>query len=569
VPNIATMIGLGVGIDYALFVVNRFREELDRGVPARVAVVATVSTAGKTVFFSGATVLLSLAGLFLVNARIFHELALGAMTGVAVMMLGAITLLPAGLAWLGHRVNALHLPWRHTDMISFGTSRFWERWARMIMQRPGLWAVTAIAILLLLASPIARLNLSLDTSTGESEQSAGKGREILEREFNEGRISPLQVVYVSKDGALDDRDMEAIARLSELLANDWAVVEVTSPTTLLDRFAGEHSAATLELAASFPQVVEAAGDLVNFGSGRNVAVIRAVPRWSPDSPGPLELVERVRTRLAPSVMGGTDADIFVGGLSAQIVDITAESRLKLPVVIGFVVLLSFVLLALVFRSIVLPIKAIAMNALGITAAYGLLVVVFQEGAGARIFDFRPTGAIQVYLPLLTFAVLFGLSMDYEVFLLGRIKEEWERTGDNETAVALGLQQTGSVITAAAAIMVAVFGAFTLARLTEVKELGFSLATAVFIDATLIRIILVPAAMQLLGHWNWWFPAWLDRIVPRIDLGESSSREGEEARRSRESEVVSREPDVLSRESGVGSRESLTEGPSPITHHPSP
>ena len=209
--------------------------------------------------------------------------------------------------------------------------------------------------------------------------------------------------------------------------------------------------------------------------------------------------------------------MIVGGLSAQIVDITAESLHKLPVVVGLVVALSFVLLALVFRSIAIPIKAILMNVLGITAAYGLLVVVFQEGAGARLFDFPVTGTTQVYLPLLTFAVLFGLSMDYEVFLLGRIKEEWEKTGDNQTAVERGLQRTGAVITAAAAIMVSVFAAFTFARLTEVKTLGFSLAAAVLIDATLIRIILVPAAMQLLGRWNWWFPAWLDRRLPRFDL----------------------------------------------------
>jgi RND superfamily putative drug exporter len=214
-----------------------------------------------------------------------------------------------------------------------------------------------------------------------------------------------------------------------------------------------------------------------------------------------------------------NAEVLVGGLSAQIVDITTESLHKLPVVIGLVVVLSFVLLALVFRSIAIPIKAILMNVLGITAAYGLLVVVFQEGAGARLFDFRVTGTTQVYLPLLTFAVLFGLSMDYEVFLLGRIKEEWEKAGDNQTAVERGLQRTGAVITAAAAIMVSVFAAFTFARLTEVKTLGFSLAAAVLIDATLIRIILVPAAMQLLGHWNWWFPPWLDRRLPRFDLAE--------------------------------------------------
>ena len=522
VPNIATMIGLGVGIDYALFIVNRFREELGREVEPRQAVTTTVATAGRTVFVSGFTVLLSLAGLLLVEARIFRELALGAMTAVAVMVAGALTLVPAVLAWLGPRINALHVPGRSQQSVSFGGNRFWSRWARMIMRRPGLWATMSVAVLLLLATPVTRLDLALDTATsGISQQSAGMGREILEQEFNEGRISPLQIVYTSRDGPLDDADLDAIARLSELLANDWAVVDVVSVTTLLDRFVGDHSAETLALAAGFPQVVEASGDLINLATGGDVAVIRAVPRWSPDSPGPLQLVERVRETMVPNALEGEglEAEVVVGGLSAQIVDITAESLRKLPVVVGLVVVLSFALLALVFRSIVIPIKAILMNVLGIAAAYGLLVVVFQEGAGARVFDFETTGTIQVYLPLLTFAVLFGLSMDYEVFLLGRIKEEWDRTGDNQVAVERGLQRTGAVISAAAAIMVAVFSAFTFARLTEVKELGFSLAAAVLIDATLIRIILVPAAMQLLGHWNWWFPAWLDRRLPRIDVGD--------------------------------------------------
>jgi RND superfamily putative drug exporter len=522
VPNIATMIGLGVGIDYALFIVNRFREELNRGLAARPAIVVTVATAGRTVFFSGVTVLLSLAGLLLVNARIFRELALGAMTAVGVMVLGALTLVPAVLVWMGPRVNAGPVPGRSQPSLSFGGERFWGRWAHAIMDRPGLAAGAAVVALLALASPIVRLDLALDTATsGISQRSAGMGREILEREFNEGRISPLQVVYVSHDGPLDDADLDAIARLSELLRNDWTVVDVVSVTTLLDRFMGDHSAASLATAAGFPQVVEASGDLINLATGGDVAVIRAVPRWSPDSPGPLQLVGRVRGLMVPTVLGESEvpAEAFVGGLSAQIVDITAESQRKLPLVIALVVGCSFVLLTLVFRSIAIPIKAIVMNVLGIAAAYGLLVVVFQEGAGARLFDFQPTGAIQVYLPLLTFAVLFGLSMDYEVFLLGRIKEEWDRSGDNQTAVARGLQGTGAVITAAAAIMVAVFAAFTFARLTEVKELGFSLAAAVLIDATLIRLVLVPAAMQLLGRWNWWLPAWLDRRLPRVNVGD--------------------------------------------------
>ena len=523
VPNIATMIGLGVGIDYALFVVTRYREELGRGGDPGAATAAAVATAGRTVLFSGGTVLLSLAGLLVVDARIFRELAAGAMTAVAVMVLGALTLVPAVLAWLGHGVERFRLPgWRGLATAS-GDDGFWARWARTIMARPWLWTAVALAVLLALASPVARLNLSLDTGTGGIEQrSAAAGREILEREFNEGRISPFQVVYVSRDGPLDDGDLGAIARLSDLLANDWAVADVTSVTTLLDRFVGDHSAATLELAAGVPQAVEAASGLLNLERGRDVAVVRAVPRWSPDSPGPVEAVGRIRDRLAPEAIAGQDAEVLVGGLSAQIVDITAESERKLPVVVALVVALSYLLLAAVFRSLVLPAKAIAMNALGIAAAYGLLVVVFQEGAGAGLLGFDPTGSIQVYLPLLTFAVLFGLSMDYEVFLLSRIKEEWERSGDNRGAVAAGLQRSAGVITSAAAIMVAVFAAFVLARLTEVKALGFSLAAAVLIDATVVRIVLVPAAMQLMGRWNWWFPAWLDRILPRVDLSEGEA-----------------------------------------------
>lgn len=527
VPNIATMIGMGIGIDYALFIVTRFREELAKGKDPPLAISATMGSTGKNVFFSGITVLLSLSGLFLVNARIFHELALGAMTAVAVMLLGAMTLMPALLALLGPKVNAWRLPGRKGDTTGIGSSRFWDVWAMAIMRRPVLWAAVATAILLLLASPIARLNLSLDTSTGEANQgSAEAGRKILEQEFNQGRISPLQIVYASNNGALDQQDLDAIARLSELLANDWAVVEVTSVTTLLDRFTGAHSADALGMAASYPQVVAATGDLVNFDSGMDVAIIRAVPRWSPDSPGPLELVTRVRDRLAPAALAGATASIHVGGLSAQIVDISAESRQKLPIVAAFIVLMSYVLLMMVFRSLVLPLKAIIMNVLGITAAYGLLVIVFQDGAGARLLDFTPTGTVQVYLPLLSFAVLFGLSMDYEVFLLGRIKEEWDFSRNNQDAVIRGLQRTASVITAAAAIMVVVFSAFTFARLMEVKELGFSLAAAVFIDATLIRIVLAPAAMQLLGSWNWWLPGWLDRLLPRIDLAEGDNSNGD-------------------------------------------
>ncbi|MCC6314022.1 MAG: MMPL family transporter [Thermomicrobiales bacterium] len=515
VPNIATMIGLGVGIDYSLLVVTRYREELATGLEPGDAVGVAIGTAGKTVFASATTVLLSLAGLLLVDAQLFRELAVGAIIAVAVMAVAALTLLPALLGLLGRRVESLRLP----RLRPRGSGDiFWFHWAQRIMRHPGWWAMGVIIVLAVLASPITRLNLSLDTGTNDvGPRSAGVGREILEREFNAGRLSPMEVVYVSQDGPLDDRDLDNIARLSDELAKDWAVADVLSVTRLLDQFAGNHRAATLDLAARTPQAVAALSSLVNFGDGQNVAVISATPRWSPDTPGPINLVQRTRNEMIPRIVHDADAEVVVGGLSAQIVDITHESQRKLPVVGAAIVALSFVFLTLVFRSLVLPLKAILMNGLGIAAAYGLLVVIFQEGAGERLFDFQSTGATQVYLPLLSFAVLFGLSMDYEVFLLGRMKEEWDRTGDNRLAVGYGLQHSAGVITSAAAIMVVVFSAFTFARLREVKELGFSLAAAVLIDATLVRLILAPAAMQLLGHWNWWLPAWLDRRLPHIDI----------------------------------------------------
>lgn len=525
VPNVATMLGLGVGVDYSLVIVSRFREELGRSDDPAAAVAGTLATAGKTVFFSGITVILSLAGLLLVNAQIFRELAVGAITAVAVMLLGALTLLPPVLALLGSRIERLQLPLPRRAT----KGRVWERWASTVMQHPGASAIAAILIILVLAAPVTRLRLSLDTDTAGVERgSALVGRDVLKREFNEGRISPLQIVYISHDGALDGGDLEAISQLSEFIANDYAAVEVTSVTTLLDRYLGAHTAEAFAFAASMPEAVVAASDLINVGTGSNVAVIRAVSRWSPDTPGPIQLVQRVRDRMVPSVIAGQNAEVLVGGLSAQIVDITDESIQKLPIVVGVIVVLSLVLLAVIFRSIVIPIKAVLMNVLAIAAAYGLLVFVFQEGAGATLLDFQPTGTTQVYLPLLTFAILFGLSMDYEVFLLGRIKEEWDRTGNNQTATKLGLQRTAGVISAAAAIMVVVFSAFTFARLMEVKQLGFSLAAAVLVDATLIRIVLVPAAMQLLGPWNWWLPAWLNRILPRIDLSEGSGIESHHA-----------------------------------------
>ncbi|MDQ4099480.1 MAG: MMPL family transporter, partial [Chloroflexota bacterium] len=525
VPNIATMLGLGVGIDYALLVVTRYREELaQRSVTPTEAVARAVATAGRTVFFSGVVVICSLAALFLVDAPIFRELAVGAITGVGVMVIGALTVVPAALAVLGHRIERLGLPILHRGFRRSDPDRgFWAGWARGIMRHPVLWTAAASLALLALAAPVTQLELGLSTSTsGLKSHSSGQGREVLRQDFNEGMVSPIQLVVVSRDGPLDDADLDAVARLTAALSEDGGVADAVSVTEVLDRFAGNHTGATLATAATYPQVTEELGELVNFGSGRNIAVVRAVPHAHPDSHDAAELVRRIRNDIVPRSIGDENVEVVVGGLSAQIVDISDESSQKLPLVGGLIAALAFVLLAVIFRSIILPLKAITMNLLSIAAAYGMVVVVFQRDPADGILHLTPSGTTQVYLPLLTFAILFGLSMDYQVFLLGRMKEEWDHTGVNEVAVALGLQRTARVISTAAAVMVSVFVAFTFSQLTEIQMLGFSLAAAVFLDATLVRLILVPGAMRLLGRWNWWFPSWLDHIVPHLDLSEGTA-----------------------------------------------
>jgi putative drug exporter of the RND superfamily len=283
---------------------------------------------------------------------------------------------------------------------------------------------------------------------------------------------------------------------------------------------GSHSVATLHAAAADPQAAGALGYLVNLQRGGDLTLLTIVPKSAPDANEALALVQRIRTTIAPQIAQQAPVHVYVGGFSAQIVDMSNESLGKLPLVVGLVLLLSFLLLTLVFRSLFLPLKAIVMNLLSVGAAYGMLVVVFQFGLGERLFHFTSPGYLQVYLPLFTFALLFGLSMDYEVFLIGRIKEQWERTGDNTSAVAHGLEHTARAITSAAAIMVAVFASFAFTHVLETQEMGFALATAILVDATIIRVILAPAAMRLMGHWNWWFPRALERIVPHVRLAES-------------------------------------------------
>ncbi|HEY7124170.1 MAG TPA: MMPL family transporter [Ktedonobacterales bacterium] len=537
---IAPMIGLGVGIDYSLFLITRYREELGRRSSRDEAVAQTLATTGKMIFCSGVIVLISLASMYLVNMKIFADIASGAMVTVAVMLAVALTLLPAILTLLGRRVNRLSLPFLRQTIEHTGPEHgFWARWAQGIMRRPLLWALFSFALLVLLAAPLFQIRLGINLGAGAiSNEPVGKGLTILQQQFSQGAISPIQIGVESKHGPLNDADLNIVAQLTTALKADPAVASVASVTDLLDQVAGNHSAAALAAVASQPQGAAELGYLVNLSRGGDVTIVTVIPRAASDSNEAVQLVRHIRSTIIPQTQEQAQVNMYVGGFSAQIVDMSDESLRKLPLVLGLVLGLSFLFLTLIFRSLFLPLKAILMNLLSVGAAYGLLVLVFQNGLGERLFHFTSPGYLQVYLPLFTFALLFGLSMDYEVFLIGRMKEEWERVGSNEQAVARGLQHTARAITSAAAIMVAVFASFAFTRVLETQEIGFALATAIFIDATLIRVILVPAAMRLMGHWNWWFPRALDRVVPRINLAEGADVHEAPAESAEQIEVAS-------------------------------
>ncbi|WP_047865381.1 MMPL family transporter, partial [Rubrobacter aplysinae] len=516
--TVVPMIGLGVGIDYALFIVSRFREELMRRRtpeerPGRGAVEDAVAVSmgrtGKTILLSGIIVMLCLSTLLVVNSPSFSQMGLGASLAVGCALLVALTLLPALLGLLGHRVESGRLPWRDRVVgAEPGGDRhgLLARWARLVMRRPVIVAVLVTSVLLVAAVPTLSMRLGIDLGIPALEDTrVGQGQQILAEEFSPGLLSPIQVAYTSTDGPLSEADLRAVARLDERASRDPAVARVTSVADAAGA-GGRQSDPSPEPLRQSPLV---------SGDGEST-YLTVVPSVEPDSAEAMDLAERLRGDIAPDATGSaSDARVLVGGSPAEFVDISDETQDKLWVVIGLVLALSFVFLTLVFRSLLLPLKAILMNLLATGASFGLLVWTFQQGHLQEVLGFEP-GSIVVYLPLILFALLFGLSMDYEVFLVRRIQESWRQTGDNEHAVAEGLEHTALPITAAAAIMVAVFGSFVAGEVLEIKQIGFALALAIFLDATLVRIVLVPAVMRLAGRANWWLPRWLDRRLPSLE-----------------------------------------------------
>ncbi|HEX5949209.1 MAG TPA: MMPL family transporter [Actinomycetota bacterium] len=490
VTNMVSMIGLAVGIDYSLFIVSRYREERKKGFPKLEAIGASGATANRAVFFSGLTVVLALLGMFIVPASIFRSLGAGAILVTLAALAASMTLLPAILGLLGDRVNWPRLAKRaRVDSSHDPKGGFWDRLSRGVMARPVVFLLVSVLLLGGLGSFFFQLNrgTSQNVSTLPDDFPSKQAFLTLQREFAGGLTDPARIVIT---GQVDGPEAQA------------AIADLQTSVAGMEAFAPE------------TQVIPSA-------DGTAVEV-DAYFRGDPSTEEAFQAIRDLRSDVVPSAFGDVEGvEVLVGGNTAFFTDFLDVADRYQWIVLAFVLGLSFVLLTVVFRSIVVPIKAIIMNLLSVGAAYGAVTLVFQEGVGIGFFNaigfqFQQVDAIEAWLPLFLFSILFGLSMDYHVFLLSRIREEYDKTHDNTEAVAYGLRTTAGIITGAALIMVAVFTGFAAGRLGPLQQMGFGLAVAVFIDATIVRSLLVPASMRLLGDWNWYLPRWL-RWLPQVHV----------------------------------------------------
>jgi RND superfamily putative drug exporter len=485
--QLAALIGIGVGIDYALIVVSRYRAEHSRGLSRDDALLLAMDTAGRTVFFAGCTVIIALLGLLLLGLSFLYGAAIASAVAVLLTMLAALTLLPALLSRAGNWIDRVRLPLpgrkaRAAKLAAAapGESPAWARWAELVLRRP--WPAALVALLILLALAVPALHMRLGTSDAGLDPegtTTRKAYDLVAEGFGAGTNGAfLLAVQLPEKG-----DASAAQRVAQAAAKDPDVVLVTPPQISKD---GE------------------------------VATITLFPKSGPQDEQTTKLLERLRDERLPAVEKATGAQVYVGGQVASQEDFTSVIAQKLPLFVGMVVLLSALLLMTVFRSVFIPIKAAVMNLLSIGAALGFLTLVFQDGYLADALGVG-TGPIEAFVPVMLFAIVFGLSMDYEMFLVSRVHEEWLRTQDASRAVRNGVASTGRVITAAAAIMIVVFGSFALTGERVITEFGLGLAMAILLDALVIRCLLVPAVMQLVGRYAWWFPTWLERRLPRVAI----------------------------------------------------
>jgi RND superfamily putative drug exporter len=480
---LGVLIGLGVGVDYALLIVTRHRSGLKAGRNVEDAAVGAVNTAGRAVFFAGITVCIALLGQFALGVSFLYGVAVSASVTVALTMLASLTLLPAMLGFFGMHVlsRKQRKALAASGPVAEDVTGVWRRWADLIERRPVWPAVAALLAVVVIALPIFTLRLGLDDAgTDPASTTSRQAYDLLATGFGPGFSGPLQLVAELPSAAAEGK----FVALTQALKSQPGVVAVTPP------------------------VVSPNGKL---------AVANLYPSTSPQAVATASLLHRLRDTVVPRATAGTGLTVLVGGATALQTDFAHVLSAKLPLFVGVVILLGFLLLMAVFRSLLVPLIASVMNLLSVGAALGIMNVVFEWGWGHSLFALSGTAPVEVFVPVLMISILFGLSMDYEVFLVSRMHEEWLRLRDNRLAVTLGQAETGRVITAAAAIMILIFASFALEDNIIIKQFGIGLAGAIIIDAFIVRTVLVPALMHLFGKANWWLPGWLDRIVPQLHV----------------------------------------------------
>ncbi|HEV7641230.1 MAG TPA: MMPL family transporter [Gaiellaceae bacterium] len=476
--ELALMIGLGVGIDYALFIVTRYRDAYrENGGDVQSAVELAMNTAGRAILFAGATVVIALLGMFALGVSFLYGAAIAASLGVLLVLAASLTLLPALLMFTGRRVGGSG---RRRSRPREARAGFWLRWVGLIQRRPAWAALASTALLLALAAPALGLRLgSSDSGNDPTKQTTRRAYDLLATGFGSGFNGPLLVaVRLPAAG-----ETGGLAQFTTALRHTSGIASVAAP---------------------------------RLNPARNTAAISVYPTTSPQSAQTTSLVKHLRNDVLPPLAKATGAAVYVGGATATQVDFAHVLSGKLPLFIGLVVLVSALLLLIVFRSLVIPVQAALMNLLSIAAALGVVQAIFERGWLAGVVGIQP-GPIEAFIPVMVFAIVFGLSMDYEVFLVSRIHEEWQHRGDASAAVREGVASTGRVITAAAAVMVAVFLSFAAGDDRALKLFGVAMATAVFLDAIVIRSILMPAVLELFGRRTWAFPSWADRRLPRLTI----------------------------------------------------
>jgi len=486
-PSLGVLLGLGVGIDYALFIVGRHQALVKSGRPIGSSIVAAVDTSGRAVVFAGITVVIALAGLFVPGIEFLYGMAIAAAISVALTVLAAITLLPALLRLVGARVLGRRDRRRLAEgtVIDDAASGGFRRWASFVQKRPAIMALTGLVVLGIVAIPALDLRLgTADQGNDPAGTTTREAYDMLADGFGPGVNGPLIVAVDMTDSAAAGAGPQVAMPLVQTLKNDPDVASVIGPMP---------------------------------SSDGQAAVLKVVPDSSPQDEATSELINRIRDDIAPAFETETGVTVWVGGPTAMFDDFAAAIADKLPLFLTVIIGLAILLLIVAFRSLAVPLIGAALNLVSVAAAFGVVVAVFQWGWGADLIGLGKSGPIEPFLPVILFAMLFGLSMDYQVFLVSRMREEWAHQQDNAHAVHVGHAATGRIIVAAGSIMVFVFGAFVFGDSRTIKLLGLGMAAAILLDAFIIRMLIVPALMRIVGRANWWIPRWLDRILPRISI----------------------------------------------------